>query len=220
VEGLNAVVSAIQQARPNTLWENCENGGNMMTFNMVRNYVTSITNDASGSFSARKAVFGATYPFSPRYTDRYMPDEGLTPYVTNSYQFGGPWVIMRPLVGLNGPEREYLSTEIGRYKMKRSSIVSGKVFHISSAPALDRIDALQSYNSEKDVAVAVVVRPQATADSYLFKPKGLTPSTRYRVWFERDARSYSQTGAQLMRDGVVVSLPTTFSSDVVHIEKQ
>src|SRR5205085_1390333 len=33
VEGLNAVIAAIQQARPNVSWENCENGGNMMTFN-------------------------------------------------------------------------------------------------------------------------------------------------------------------------------------------
>jgi len=61
VQGINAVVSAIQQARPNVYWENCENGGNMMTFNMVQNYVTSITNDASGSLPARRAVFGARF---------------------------------------------------------------------------------------------------------------------------------------------------------------
>ena len=45
----------------------------MMTFNMVKNYVTSITNDASGSLQPRRAVYGATYPFSPRYSERYMP---------------------------------------------------------------------------------------------------------------------------------------------------
>ena len=73
VDGLNAVVPAIQEARPNVYWENCENGGNMMTFNMVKNYVTSITNDASGSLSSRRAVYGATYPFPPRYAERYMP---------------------------------------------------------------------------------------------------------------------------------------------------
>jgi alpha-galactosidase len=220
VEGLNYVVEAIQAARPNVLWENCEDGGNMMTFQMVRNYVTSITNDASGALSSRQAVFGATYPFPPRYTDRYMPAEGLTPYVTNSYAFGGPWVIMQPLTSLNGAERQYLSTEIGRYKAKRRSICSGKVFHITSAPAVDRIDVLQSYNPDRDEALAVVSRPKATANSYLLKPKGLSSSQRYRVWFENDSRSVSQTGAQLMRDGISVPLPTTYSSEVVHIEKQ
>ncbi len=57
------MVAAIQKARPNVYWENCENGGNMMTFNMVKHYVTSVTNDASGSLPSRHAVFGATYPF-------------------------------------------------------------------------------------------------------------------------------------------------------------
>ena len=32
VDGLDYVVSAVQAARPNVLWENCENGGSMMTF--------------------------------------------------------------------------------------------------------------------------------------------------------------------------------------------
>src|SRR5260370_12518713 len=91
VQGINAVVSAIQQARPNVYWENCENGGNMMTFNMVQNYVTSITNDASGSLASRLAVYGATYPFPPRYAERSIPEsDGYTAYPTHSYRFGGP----------------------------------------------------------------------------------------------------------------------------------
>ena len=73
VDGLNAVVSAIQAARPNVYWENCEDGGSMMTFNMVKSYVTSITNDASGSLAARTAVYGATYPFPPRGLRRDLP---------------------------------------------------------------------------------------------------------------------------------------------------
>ena len=103
VQGINAVVSAIQQARPNVFWENCENGGNMMTFNMVKSYVTSITNDASGSLASRLAVYGATYPFPPRYAERYMPEsDGFTPYATHSYRFGGPWVLMNAAGGSPG----------------------------------------------------------------------------------------------------------------------
>ena len=71
VQGINAVVSAIQQARPNVFWENCENGGNMMTFNMVKSYVTSITNDASGSLASRR-----------RSTARPTPSRRDTPNAT------------------------------------------------------------------------------------------------------------------------------------------
>jgi len=47
VDGLNAVIAEIQRQRPHVLWENCEDGGNMMTFNMARYYVTSIAADDS-----------------------------------------------------------------------------------------------------------------------------------------------------------------------------
>jgi alpha-galactosidase len=218
VDGLNAVVSEIQRARPNVYWENCENGGNMMTFNMLRNYVTSITNDASGALSSRKAVYGATYPFPPRYTDRYMPDEGVNSYVTNSYLFGGPWVIMRPLATLNAADKEFLAQKIQGYKAKRREIARGKVFH-SAVPGPAATDALQSYDSVSDSSVSVITRAQSAADSYLLKPRGLTNSQRYRVWFDHDSRSLNQTGAQIMNGGISVSLPNPFTSEVVHIDK-
>jgi len=192
----------------------------MMTFSMLRRYVTSITNDASGSLSARKAVFGATYPFPPRYTDRYMPAEGLTRYVTHSYLFGGPWVIMLPLAGLKAAELEFLASEINSYKAHRRQIAAGKVFHITPPPAANNIDVLESYDSAVDTAMAVVSRAQVTENSFLFKPKGLNGNQRYRVWLESDSRSYSQAGSQIMSEGVTVPLPDPFSSDVVHIEKQ
>jgi len=108
------VVSAIQAARPNVYWENCEDGGSMMTFNMVKSYVTSITNDASGSLASRRAVYGATYPFSPRYADRYMPaSDGLDSYATGSYMFGGNWVLMNSLTDLTPDQVAFLGRQIG-----------------------------------------------------------------------------------------------------------
>jgi hypothetical protein len=40
------------------------------------------------------------------------------------------------------------------------------------------------------------------------------------VWSEIDPAVYSQSGAQLMANGVRVPLPTPYSSDVVHIDPQ
>jgi alpha-galactosidase len=103
VEGLDYVIERVQQLRPYVLWENCEDGGNMMTFNMVRHYVTSITNDASGARDSRQAVWGATYPFPPRFADRYMPENPTSAYITRSYMFGGPWHLMNQLPAMDSP---------------------------------------------------------------------------------------------------------------------
>ncbi len=219
VQGINAVVSAIQQARPNVFWENCENGGNMMTFNMVKSYVTSITNDASGSLASRLAVYGATYPFPPRYAERYMPEsDGLSQYATNSYRFGGPWVLMTPLAALTADQIGFLKNQIQLYKDQRTDIAGGKVFHIL-APGANATDAIQSYNPATDTAIAVITRAASSGPSYLFRPKGLNAAQRYTVWFEIDPSVYSQTGAQLMTNGVRVFLPQPYSSDVMHIER-
>ena len=220
VNGLNAVIAAIQAARPNVLWENCENGGRMMTFNMVRNYVTSIANDASGSLESRRAVYGATYPFPPRFAERYMPDsDGLTTYATHSYLFGGPWVLMNQLAALTQLQVAFLAGQIQNYKSVRAGIAGGKVYHIQ-APVESGIDAIQSYDSSQDVAIAVVTRARSAGSSYTFKPQGLNPAQQYTVWFEIDPAVYSMPGSQLMANGVKVALPTQYTSDVVHIARQ
>ncbi len=220
VDGLNAVVSAIRAARPNVSWENCENGGNMMTFNMVKNYVTSITNDASGSLESRRAVYGATYPFPPRFAERYMPDaDGVNPYATHSYRFGGPWVLMNRLDELTVDQKGFLAQEVARYKAQRARIAGGKVFHIAP-PAPGATDAIQSYDPATDSALAVVSRAESDGPVYTFRPRGLDPAQRYTVWFEISPSVYSMSGAQLMSNGVRVALPAPFSSDVVHIERQ
>ncbi len=220
VDGLNAVVAAIQAARPNVLWENCEDGGNMMTFNMVKSYVTSITNDASGSLGARRAAFGATYPFPPRYAERYMPDaDGLTDYATHSYRFGGNWALMNQLASLTQDQLGYLQQKIAQYKSERAEISAGKVFHIQP-PGANATDVIQSYNPATDNALAVITRAAADGPEYMFHPLGLNPDQRYTVYFETDPTVYSLPGAQLMSNGVRVQLPLPYSSEVVHIEHQ
>jgi hypothetical protein len=220
VQGINAVVSAIQAARPNVMWENCENGGSMMTFNMVKSYVTSITNDASGALPSRTAVYGATYPFPPRYAERYMPQsDGFTPYAAHSYRFGGPWVLMNQLANLPPDQIAFLAEQVQNYKNQRTDITGGKVFHIVP-PGATATDVIESYNAATDTAIAVVARAASDSPTYLFTPLGLNASHRYTVWFEIAPDVYSQSGSQLMSNGVRVALPTPYSSDVVHVDPQ
>ncbi len=220
VQGINAVVAAVQAARPNVSWENCEDGGNMMTFNMVRNYVTSITNDASGDLQSRQAAYGATYPFSMRYAERYMPQsDGITPYSAHSYMFGGNWDLMFPLVGLSLDQKGYLAQEIANYKVLRNSFSGSQVYHLQP-PSETSTDAIMSYNPTLDSAIGVVTRAADAAPQYTFRPLGLNPDSIYTVWFEVNSAVYSLPGAQLMANGVTIPLLKPFSSDIVHMDHQ
>ena len=215
-EGLNRILREIQAQTPDTVWENCANGGNMMTFSMVRNYVTSITNDASGALGSRQGLFGASYPFPPRYTDRYMPSGGMTAYNTRSFMFGGPWILMNRLVDLDGGELDFLAGEIRTYKEIRKSIRNGKVLHLTARPAVGRTDAIGSYNAALDEAIAVVVRDATGRDRYTLRFRDLMPTHTYRVSFADDRRILTMTGDQLMRGGVSVNLPERESGEIVY----
>jgi hypothetical protein len=218
VDGLTAVLAGIQQRRPRVHWENCENGGNMMTFNMLRYYVTSITNDASGSLGARRGVFGATYPFPPRYTDRYMPEESLDPYTTRSYMFGGPWLFMGRLAEMSPEDLEFAASEIRTYKALREQIRAAKILHLSAWPDEKRVEAIQSYDPATNSAVAFVTRHENPSASYLLRLRDLDPASTYQVSFEENPRVLTFTGAQLMSSGVTVRLPEARTAEIVYIQ--
>ena len=85
--------------------------------------------------------------FSPRYSDRYMPDEdGVSEYAAHSYRFGGPWVMMKRLGDLAPGDLTFLKGQLQNFKDGRASISQGKVFHLE-APSLYATDAIQSYDA-------------------------------------------------------------------------
>lgn len=215
VEGLNAVVSAVQQARPKVSWENCADGGTMMTYNMVKQYVTSITNDASGVFDSRRAAYGATYPFPPRYADRYMTDQTLDKYTTRSFMFGGPWIFMNRLPDLTSDNADLAKSEIQVFKNMRDHVRNSQVYHIDP-PTAGRIDAIQAYNSGKGSAVVLVTRDGGNVSTYNLTFRGLVPDTTYLIGFQEDHRLLTLTGLQLMRSGITVNLPEQKFSEIVY----
>ncbi len=61
---------------------------------MARLYHSTITVDNIATYATRQGVYGASYPFSPRYSVRYMQDDP-TPYTLRSAIFGGPLILMQ-----------------------------------------------------------------------------------------------------------------------------
>ncbi len=219
VDGLNFVVSAVQRQRPNVRWENCEDGGNMMTYSMTRRYVTSIAADDSGELTTRQAVYGITYPFPPRYSDRYMPYTELDAYVARSYMFGGPWIFMNHLPEMSQGSLDLAKREVALFKRLRARLRIGKVLHISGRPDGRAIDAIASYSPQSDSAVAFIYRSvQSRPRTYRLRVPGLNPTTSYRLHFEEDRSQRLLTGAELGETGTVISLPRPSFAEIVYID--
>jgi hypothetical protein len=126
---------------------------------------------------------------------------------------------MNRLPELSPDQAGFLRQEIERYKSQRAEISRGKVYHLA-APSANATDAIQSYTADTDSAIAVITRAASAGPQYVFHPKGLDPDRRYTVFFDIDPTVYSLPGSQLMTNGVRVQLPTRYSSDIVHIQRQ
>jgi alpha-galactosidase len=218
VDGINRVIAEVQRQRPGVVWENCENGGNMMTFQMVQQYVTSTTNDASGALESRAGVWGATYPFSPRYADRYMPEDPSNTYITRSYMFGGPWHFMNQLAEMVPSDAAVAQGEIGAYKNNRSLIKNGQVFHLTNEPGQTPVDAIESYSLKDDRAVVVVSRDGGDDSFPAIRLQGFFEQNSYLVHFQDDSRVLTMSGLQLTEDGVHVNLPAPQSAEIVYVD--
>ncbi|MCS7061898.1 MAG: alpha-galactosidase, partial [Anaerolineae bacterium] len=114
VEGIDWVIENVRRLRPHVVWENCEDGGCMLTYKMARLYHTTITVDNIATYATRQGVYGASYPFSPRYSVRYMQDDP-TPYTLRSAIFGGPLILMQRVTEWNETQMAQTRAAIAEY---------------------------------------------------------------------------------------------------------
>lgn len=217
VTGLNYVVAAIQQARPHVIWENCENGGNMQTFNMLRQYHTSIAADDSGPVITRRAVHAMSYVFPLRYIGRYMPNTVFSTYISRSYMFGGPWIFMNKLAEMDGSELRFAAAEIALYKQMREQMRESRVFHLTPAPDGRSIDVIQSYHAASDSAYVFAYRWDLAAEEVRVKLRGLDPSRTYRIRFDLHSPVLAMSGSDLMTHGLRIPVPNQ-EAEIVTVE--
>ncbi len=218
IEGLNAVIDAVQQQEPDVLWENCEDGGNMQTFHMVQHYVTSIVNDNDDHLTTRRSIYGSTYPFPPWYTDRYMESDPWTSHITRSHFFGGPLILMQAITNWSDQMLAFMKKELDIYKSTRTLIRDAKIYHLTPPPDGTFNDFLQAHNQAQDRSVIFVFREESPEDNALVRPRGLTPSRFYRVRYQDHDGAYSATGAEIMEAGIPVPLPDAPAAEIVYLD--
>ncbi len=215
VNGIDALVKYARQRLPKLLWENQADGGNMLTYESVKNYVTAASCDACEDNRRRQAVYGMSYPFPTRYIDRYMTDPP-NPWTLRSSMFGGPLIFMQPVSRWSAAEIDVVRREVAVYKSLRKLIRNGKVFHL--APPNDlAVHAIESFDPSTNTAVVFVYRPNSALSAPIIYPQGLRPDITYRVTFQDNRNVRVASGSELMPRGIRVFLPTRNSAEIVYI---
>jgi hypothetical protein len=217
-EGLNQVIAAIQEATPGVHWENCEDGAKMMTYAVMKFYVTSIGSDAGNHFETRKATHGQTFPFPLRYSARYMGDAPADPYSTRSFMVGGPLILMQRITELDAGKLQFLRQEIELYKSIRPLYRHGRVYHLTAQPDGRINDALQVVDPDSGRSVVFVYRQEGPQDQERIFPRGLRPDAFYSVRREEAGGGQIASGRELMESGITVPLPRHYYAEILHLD--
>ena len=208
--GLDIVIGSLRKRHPNLVIENCEDGGCMMTYKMARLYHTSITVDNIDAYSTRQGVFGASYPFSPRYSVRYMQDSPSR-YTLYSSIFGGPLILMHRVTDWTEEQMEETRQAVALYKRLREITRHGKVLHLmrpdNNIPGGGwGWDAIQAVTSDRKQSVLMVYRAQGAEGEKTIYPRGLEPERVYSVCFPEGGVKSRLTGAELQQNGITIRL--------------
>ena len=219
------MLARIRERRTHVLIEHCDNGLGLPTFKMVQQHVTSIGPDAVGALWERLHTWRISRVLPPRYLDHYVCDHvvpgrsvgaGLGDYEYRSQLFGGPMILMTDIMALaeGSPEWASLDRQIRLFKRIRRRVAEGKVLHLLEPQPLEQVgrgwdgwDAIGSYHEATDTAVVLAFRLGGDLDERTIPLHGLRPETRYRVAFEDRPDVLTRTGAELMAEGVLLTLP-------------
>lgn len=218
--GIDLLIETLRRERPGLVLENCEDGGCMLTYKMARLYHTSITVDNINAYATRQGVFGASYPFSPRYSVRYMEDDP-TPYTLRSSIFGGPLILMQRIGDWDERQMADTKAAIAQYKALRGLIRDAKIIHLRRPRANVAgggwgWDAIQAVAPDQRRSVVMVYRAQGDAPARTFRPRGLAPDATYQV--ELAGAASERTGASLAADGLTVALPE-HAAEIIEIRR-
>jgi hypothetical protein len=220
--GLDIVVETVRGLRPPVIWENCADGGTMLTYKMARNYHSTITVDNIATYATRQGVYGASYPFSPRYSVRYMQDDP-TPYTLRSAILGGPLILMQRITEWDEAQMAQTAQAIEEYVALREIVRDAKVVHLlPPRHNVDGIgwgwDAIQAVSADRARSIVMVYRALGGPAAQTVRPRGLDSAATYRVRFTDRGDTLEMTGDQLARDGVGLAL-AELSSEVLRLER-
>jgi hypothetical protein len=221
--GIDVVMSTVRRERPHVVLENCEDGGCMMTFRMVRTYDTSITVDNIAAYATRQGIYGASYPFSPRYSVRYMEDDP-TPYTLRSSIFGGPLILMQRLTEWSDADLALTIEAIAQYKRLRGLIRDARILHLVPPRAnVERRgigwDAIGALQADGQRAVVFVFRALGGPDRFAVRLRALDPAASYAVSGSDAGALGVYRGAALMAEGITLQLGEE-SAEILELERQ
>jgi alpha-galactosidase len=217
----------LRQNHPHLLLEACNDGGRMVDFGTAAHTDYFSITDSYDPVSNRRAFYDASHVLPAAMLECYVEKYPATSlahfvYALRSGMMG--WcTIIQDTTAWTSEQRSAASRAFETYKSRlRPLIREADLYHISTRPDGIHWDALEYFAPDRGEGVVYTFRGSASTETnHTFRLQGLRPGAQYRLHFE-DHSSPDRTvsGRNLERSGLVVTLPTPETSELVFISPQ
>jgi alpha-galactosidase len=225
--GYYELQESLRKAYPRLVLENCSGGGHIKDFGVIQRTHYTVTTDTLSNLPDRQSIYDSTYALPPIMLQAYtyenyykVPGDGPGTYLWRSAMMGAWQIDPTSSRAWTDAERASAVRSVAIYKnWIRPMLRDVKVHHVLPRPDGIHWDGLFYWSPKLKRGTLYVFRPDSPDGTHTVVLKGLEPLKTYMVWSEDGSLATgTRSGALLMGEGLTVSLPTTYSSDLVYIE--
>ena len=230
-KGYYEVLDSLSATIPNFAYENCSGGGRIKDYGILRRCTRIQNQDRYYPIDARRAFYDASYAIHPLQIATLCGSWAEWQAAGSVYEFRSAslgaayWHPDAPHGGNGGPiwtdsQKALVQQAVSTYKTQlRPLIRHANLYHIFPRPDDKAWDGVEYYDPAAGKGAVYVFRPDSPLDSAAIVFKGLDAKARYWLWCEDGSLAPTeQTGADLMRSGLTLSLPEPLSSEIVFLQ--
>jgi len=226
--GYYRVMESLLASFPSLLLENCSGGGHIKDFGAVRRSHYVVTTDTLSNLPDRQSIYDSTFALPPLVLQAYTynnayPVEGDDPgsFLWRSAMMGAWQIDPTDATRWDAEQIACAGRSAAIYKQWiRPLLADAKVHHILPRPDGVHWDGLFEFSASRRKGTLFVFRPDSPEDRQTVRLRGLDPYGSYWIWCEDGSISApgQHTGRELMDEGLVLSLPARYSSDLVYVQ--
>jgi alpha-galactosidase len=229
VENLYAMFDRLRARFPRVIFQNCAGGGGRLDLGILRRFHNTELSDWMRAPRGLKILNGMTWILPPEILLRTFGTEVGDHATDGDLDLQLRTVMMsRPIFRGISPSledfnpllRAKIQTSVDLYKRTvRPIMVGSRVYHHTPmTPLLESSPwvVLEYAAPDSKRAVATLFRTSGDGDpTYIFRPRGVDASRKYRVTFCNRNQTVEVPGTELMREGVVVRLEDNLTSEML-----
>jgi len=224
------IQESLRASFPNLILENCSGGGRIKDFGAMQRAHYIVSTDTLSNLPNRQSIYDSSFAMPPLVLQCYTLEDyyafargkgdGPGPFLWRSAMMGA-WQI-DPVNTRKWTAEAFASVKRATDIYKRwirPILHDAKVHHVLPRPDGKIWDGMFYWSPSLNKGTLYVFRPDSAERTQTVRLKGLEAGARYRLWCEDGSIETSIVdGRELTEEGLAITLPNRYSSDLIFIQ--